>query len=228
MATILSELEPGGLQVDGVGAEKTGLMCISRRYSHHLCTIAAAALVLFAAPAATHAQSMGIGPRLSLVRGDLATDTPSSRLFGGTVRLRSSSFTALEVSMDYRTTRNESGTERVRETPMQASLLVMPFRSLLAPYALGGVGLYSRKVDLMGPENVILDSSLERRIGWHAGFGAELKLGRRAGVFLDYRYQFVTFSRNDDPDADSIIPGMERIKFSHQGSMWTSGVAFYF
>jgi len=193
-----------------------------------LFAIATTVVVLLGLPAVAHAQSMGIGPRLSLVRGDLATDTPSSRLFGGTVRMRSSSFTALELSMDYRTTRNELGTERVRETPMQASLLVMPFRSLLAPYALGGVGLYSRKVDLMGPENVILDSSLERRIGWHAGFGAELKLGRRAGVFLDYRYQFVKFSRNDDPEADSVIPGLERIKFSHQGSMWTSGVAFYF
>lgn len=144
------------------------------------------------------------------------------------MRMRSSSFTALELSMDYRVTRNEDRTERVRETPMQASLLLMPFRTLLAPYALGGVGLYSRKVDLMGPEDVILDSSLERRIGWHAGFGAELKLGRRAGVFVDYRYQFINFSRNEDPEADSIIPGLERVKFSHQGSMWTSGFAFYF
>jgi len=198
------------------------------RYPHPSAVVIALLLGLFAAPTVVSAQSMAIGPRLSLVRGDLATDTPSSRLFGGTVRMRSSSFTALELSMDYRTTHNEARTERVRETPMQASLLVMPFRSLLAPYALGGVGLYSRKVDLMGPEDVILDSSLERRIGWHAGFGAELKLGRRAGVFLDYRYQFINLRRNDDPEADSIIPGLERVKFSHQGSMWTSGVAFYF
>ncbi len=198
------------------------------RYPHPSAVGIALLLGLLAAPAVVSAQSVAIGPRLSLVRGDLATDTPSSRLFGGTMRMRSSSFTALELSMDYRVTHNEARTERVRETPMQASLLVMPFRSLLAPYALGGVGLYSSKVDLMGPENVILDSSLERRIGWHAGFGAELKLGRRAGVFLDYRYQFINFSRNDDPDADSIIPGLERVKFSHQGSMWTSGVAFYF
>ena len=198
------------------------------RYPHPSAVGIALLLGLLAAPAVVSAQSVAIGPRLSLVRGDLATDTPSSRLFGGTMRMRSSSFTALELSMDYRVTHNEARTERVRETPMQASLLVMPFQSLLAPYALGGVGLYSSKVDLMGPENVILDSSLERRIGWHAGFGAELKLGRRAGVFLDYRYQFINFSRNDDPEADSIIPGLERVKFSHQGSMWTSGVAFYF
>ncbi|MDA1305637.1 MAG: hypothetical protein O2917_00060 [Acidobacteria bacterium] len=182
MATILSELEPDGLQGDGVGAEKTCLRFIPMRYPHPSAVGIALLLGLLAAPAVVSAQSVAIGPRLSLVRGDLATDTPSSRLFGGTMRMRSSSFTALELSMDYRVTHNEARTERVRETPMQASLLVMPFQSLLAPYALGGVGLYSSKVDLMGPENVILDSSLERRIGWHAGFGAELKLGRRAGV----------------------------------------------
>lgn len=142
--------------------------------------------------------------------------------------MRSSSLTALELSMDYRTTRSEDRTERVRETPMQASLLLMPFRSVLAPYALGGIGVYSRKVDVLDPDDVVMESELSRKVGWHAGFGAELRLGRHAAVFADYRYQFVKFRKNDDPEADSLIPGLNRLKFSHQGSMWTGGFAFYF
>lgn len=185
-------------------------------------------LVVLAVPAIASAQSVGLGPRFSLVRGDLASGTPSTRLVGGTLRMRSSSLTALELSMDYRTTRSEDRTERVRETPMQASLLLMPFRSVLAPYALGGIGVYSRKVDVLDPDDVVMESELSRKVGWHAGFGAELRLGRHAAVFADYRYQFVKFRKNDDPEADSLIPGLNRLKFSHQGSMWTGGFAFYF
>jgi opacity protein-like surface antigen len=185
-------------------------------------------LILLLVPVSVAAQTVALGPRLSFVRGDLATDTPSSRLLGGTLRMRSSSFTALELSMDYRTTRNEEGTERVRETPMQASLLVMPIRSMLAPYGIAGVGLYSRKIDVIGPDDVVTDSSLTRRIGWHAGFGAELRLGRHAAIYADYRYQFVKFSKKEDEESTSIIPGLDRVAFSHQGSMWTSGFAFYF
>lgn len=191
------------------------------------------ALVWLAAPAVAVAQSVGVGPRLSLVRGDLATDTPSTRLLGGNVRMRSSSFTTLELSMDYRVTRSEDRTERVRETPMQASILVMPIRAVIAPYALGGVGLYSQKVDTLAPSvdgglQEVTDSTLARKIGWHAGFGAELRLSSRAAVFVDYRYQFVKFSRAEDPETGTSIPYVGRVNFSHQGSMWTSGVAFYF
>lgn len=184
-------------------------------------------------PTGAAAQSVGVGPRVSVVRGDLATDTPSTRLLGGNVRMRSSSFTTLELSMDYRVTRNEDRTERVRETPMQASILLMPIRAVIAPYALGGVGLYSQKVDTLGPSvdggpQEVLDSTLARKIGWHAGFGAELRLSSRAAVFVDYRYQFVKFARSEDPETGTNIPYVGRVNFSHQGSMWTSGVAFYF
>ena len=199
------------------------------RYQNVVLMLAVSVLV----PASVAAQSVGIGPRLSLVRGDLATETPSTRLLGGTVRMRSSSLTSLELSMDYRVTRNDARTERIRETPMQASLLIMPIRAALAPYALGGVGLYSQRVDTLGPfvsgaPQEVLDSTLSRKIGWHAGFGAELKLSRRAAVFVDYRYQFVKFTKTEDPATGTNIPYVDRVNFSHQGSMWTSGVAFYF
>lgn len=194
-------------------------------YSRLLVVFTVACVLL---PSVTAAQSVALGPRISFVRGDLASETPSTRLVGGTLRMRSSSFTALELSMDYRTTRSEDRTERVRETPMQASLLLMPFRAALAPYALGGIGVYSRKVDVLDLDDVVTESSLSRRVGWHAGFGAEVRLGRHAAVFADYRYQFVKFRKNDSPGDDSFIPGLNRLEFSHQGSMWTGGFAFYF
>lgn len=200
------------------------------RYRNVVLTLVLSLIV----PATAVAQnSVGIGPRLSLVRGDLSTDTPTTRLVGGTVRMRSSRLTSLELSMDYRVTRSDDRTERVRETPMQASVLIMPIRAAIAPYALGGVGLYSQKVDTLGPSvdggpQEVLDSELSRKIGWHAGFGAELKLSSRAAVFVDYRYQFVKFAKSEDPETGTNIPYVGRINFSHQGSMWTSGVAFYF
>lgn len=135
--------------------------------------------------------------------------------------------------MDYRVTRNDARTERTREMPMQASLLLMPIRAAIAPYALGGVGLYSQKVETLapavgdGPQEVV-GSTLARRIGWHAGFGAELRLSSRAALFVDYRYQFVRFAKSDDTGTGTSIPYVGRINFSHQGSMWTSGMAFYF
>ncbi len=179
-------------------------------------------------PTVAQAQAVALGPRFSFVRGDLATDTPSSRLFGGSIRMKSSAFTTLELSMDYRVTHSDDRTLRTRETPVQASLLVMPIRSVFAPYVLGGIGLYTQKTDLLGVADEVTDSSLTRRVGWHAGFGGELRLGRHAAVFADYRYQFVKFRRNEAPAGGSLIPGLDRVSFSHQGSMWTSGLAFYF
>lgn len=197
---------------------------VQQRLLQSVCV--AVGLVLVGSVPAT-AQSVALGPRFTHVRGDLTTGTPSSTLLGGTLRMRSSSLTALELSMDYRVTRNDEGTERVRETPLQASLLLMPFRSALSPYALGGIGVYSRKLDTLGLEGEVTDSSLTRRVGWHAGFGAEIRLGRHAAVYGDYRYQFVKFGKKE-PEGDSIIPGWNRVAFSHQGSMWTGGFAFYF
>jgi opacity protein-like surface antigen len=169
-------------------------------------------------PLPAEAQLVGVGPRFSFVRGDLATDTPSSRLMGGSVRLRSSARTSLELSMDYRITRSPDLARQTRETPVQASLLVMPFRTVLTPYALAGVGVYTQRTDVLGVEGDVTDTSLTRRVGWHAGFGGEFSLGRHAAVYADYRYRFVTLDRNAEG----------RVPFSHQGSMWTSGVAFYF
>jgi hypothetical protein len=72
------------------------------------------------------------------------------------------------------------------------------------------------------------------------GFGGDLHLGRRVVAYLDYRYRFVKFG--NDPGSLSSpsgsesavakllksVPGLGQLNVSHQGSMWTGGVAFVF
>jgi hypothetical protein len=175
-------------------------------------------------PSAASAQAFGIGPRLSWVRADLPSNTAAGRFVGGTLRMRYSKRAALELTMDYRSELNADLTLRTRETPVQGSLLLFPARGSFSPYVLGGFGVYSRTVDVMdGP--LVVSSESARKTGWHVGLGAELMLGRRAGFFVDYRYRFVKFGTREEESEPIGIPGL---KLSHQGSMWTSGIAFYF
>ena len=60
-------------------------------------------------------------------------------------------------------------------------------------------------------------------MGYHAGFGAELKVGGHAGVHADYRYTKLHFG---DTVADGGL--LDHFKPSYQGSMWTAGFTFYF
>lgn len=181
-----------------------------------------------------------------MVRGDLATNTPSTRFVGGTLRLNTSKMVGFEGSLDLRTTWDTARTQRLRETPLQGSLLIYPFRSVLSPYALGGMGVYTRTYEVLGAGGVIAQSAQERKTGMHLGFGGELRLAKHAVAYVDYRYRFVKFgdgtSSNGTTTASangttsnlamrallSTIPGMDLLKFSHQGSMWTGGVAFVF
>jgi len=202
-----------------------------RRITVSLAVLAA----LSAVPARGFAQSLGIGPRFSVVRGDLLTNTPSSRFVGGTLRLVTGPHTVLEASMDYRSYLNEAGTERVRERPIQGSLLLFPVRSAFSPYVGGGIGLYSQFHDTLGANGLVTSTTMEKKVGWHLGAGAEIRLARHAAFFADYRFRFVKFGAPDEPGSEpvtipgsSVIPGLKNVKLSHQGSMWTSGVAFYF
>lgn len=187
--------------------------------------------VLFAALAgystSASAQSFGIGPRLSFVKSELS-GKPATRFFGGTLRMRSSKHIATELALDYRTYAEVDDNQRVREIPLQGSLLIFPVRSTFSPYLLGGFGLYSQMTDDLGDTGTVITTTTERKTGWHLGLGAEIFLSRRAALFADYRYRFVKFGAETDPTrapGDSIIPGLN---ISHKGSMWTSGVAFYF
>lgn len=201
------------------------------------------ALAAAAVPRPADAQMLGIGPRFSMVRGDIATKTPSTRFYGGTLRLNTSKNVGFEGSLDFRTTLDVSKTQRLRETPLQGSLLIYPFRSILSPYALGGMGIYTRTYELLGTSGAISQSAQERKTGMHLGFGGELRMARHAVVYVDYRYRFVKFANGSSSTSTSTttstsslamsalfatIPGVNQLKFSHEGSMWTGGVAFVF
>lgn len=187
-----------------------------------------ASVLAWSNPAA--AQGFGIGPRMSIVRGDVSSGTPSTRFFGGTMRMSSSKHVVFEVAMDFRTQLSEDGVTRLRERPLQGSLLLFPARSAFSPYLLAGYGLYHQTTEtLSGPAGTASSSISERKTGAHLGFGAEAFLSRHTAFFLDYRYRFVKFG-TPDPGADPInIPIVSnKVQLSHTGSMITSGMAFYF
>ena len=199
-------------------------------------TFVAASLGIFLTltqPAA--AQTFGIGPRLSFVRGDLATGTPSQRFTGATMRLQTSRHIGIEVALDYKTTVNQDGTARLRELPLQGSLLLFLGRHTFSPYLLGGFGSYTQATDVKDGTGLYVNQTMTRKTGVHLGFGAELFLARHAAFFADYRYRFVKFGKDVETGDEqinipgsSLIPGLKSTKISHHGSMWTTGVAFYF
>ena len=196
----------------------------------------AAIAALSLLPSSLYAQDGGfaIGPRISFARGASDANVDAQRFTGGVVRLGGGK-TALELAIDYRSGVSGDLTERIKDFPIQASLLVFPVRARLAPYLLGGVGWYMQSVTAVVDEDDPgdIDSETTRRMGWHAGVGAELRLHRRFGLFGDYRYTFLNFGDNDDADANpsstpGLIPFAEQLRLSHEGSMWTWGATFYF
>jgi hypothetical protein len=197
---------------------------------------AAAALAGLLLPAAAAAQSISIGPHMSFVRPDAALDTPSDRYTGGTLRLKTSPRTAIEASIDWRSTTNEDASVRISDYPFQGSLLLYPLRGAIAPYVLGGVGWYSQRMEAMSGSEVLSQQTV-RRMGYHGGFGGELKLGRRASLFADYRYTFIRFG-DDETTLEGgagagpfAMPGfslLDNFRMSHEGSMWTGGLVVNF
>lgn len=203
-------------------------------------TVSALGLVLVAGalvcPAAAQAQGIAIGPRITFVRG---ADSPegSTRLTGGAVRLGSGK-AALEVAMDFRSGVTGDLTERIKSYPITGSLLVFPVRSKIAPYLLGGIGWYTQHVERLGP---VLEDQTTRKMGYHAGFGGELRLHKHFGFYGDYRYTHIRFGDQEStvppgaadqrPTTSSLpgwIPFGDRLKMSHQGSMFAWGANFYF
>jgi hypothetical protein len=184
---------------------------------------------LAALPSTASAQTFGIGPRLSFVRGDLADDIPATRFTGGFLRLHSSPHVAIEAALDFRAETSEDETTRLRQTPFQGSLLLYIVNSTLSPYLLGGIGIYTELHDTLGPDGTVLSTVSDRETGWHFGFGAELKFARHVSGYADYRYRFVRFGDPDDEGNEAIgLPGLKNLGITHRGSMWTAGLAFYF
>ena len=193
----------------------------------------AAALALCLAPAIVSAQGFGIGPRVTFVRGSADSPDGSQRFIGGMLRL-GGGHTALEVAMDYRSEVTGTVTERVKSYPIQGSLLLYPIRARVAPYVLAGLGWYSQRVTRFEAPtgNYIVDDTTTRKMGFHAGFGAEVRAARHLGLYGDYRYTHISFGGDDEGGGAQLLPGWipggERLKLSHQGSMFTWGAVFYF
>jgi hypothetical protein len=192
----------------------------------------AAVLALAAAQPANAQSGFSIGPRLTFIRG--AEDSPdgTQRFSGAAMRLGGGR-TALEVAMDFRSGLSGDLTERIRDYPIQVSLLVFPVRARLAPYLLGGLGWYTQNVERLSPGPIVVEQETTRKMGYHAGFGGELRLHRRIGIYGDYRYTMIHFG-DDDVDAGTSspfpgwIPFAERLKLSHEGSMFAWGATIYF
>lgn len=183
------------------------------------------------APASAQGQALGFGPRFSFVRGDLTAET-STRYSGAFLRMRASDRTSIELALDYRSVINDDLTERIKDYPIQGSILLYPVRATVSPYVLGGIGWYSQRVDALASDTV-LTSKTTRKVGYHAGIGGEFRVGSRAAVHADYRYTFINFGSDQSSTPGAIpIPGLgdlqKRLKLSHQGSMWTTGVSVYF
>jgi hypothetical protein len=178
-------------------------------------------------PAGSAAQGIGVGPRMSFVRGDQPGDDDSTRFFGGILRVGLSKRLALEGALDFNTTEAADGLSRIKERPLQASMLLFPVRSTLAPYILLGYGWYSRTVETLDPTGEEAEDLSSKRTGMHIGAGAELMLGRHAAITLDYRYRFVSFGSPVDGETPVDLPIIGG-RLSHRGSMWASGLVLYF
>jgi hypothetical protein len=190
-----------------------------------LLTVAVGISCVLGVPALGQAQGIGIGPRITFVRGGDGSPDGAQRFSGGALRLGSGR-AALEIAMDFRSDSNSDLTERIKDYPIQTSLLIYPVRSKLAPYLLGGVGWYSQRVETLGP---VVSAETTRKMGYHAGFGGELRVHRHVGLYGDYRYTFIRFGEDDaEPVLPSFVPFGQRLKLAHEGSAFTWGASFYF
>ena len=179
------------------------------------------AAALFASPSIASAQGLGAGARMTWLTADSDADVDSVRFTGGQIRLLSNRW-GLEVSMDRHSEESELLNQKVTETPIQASLLLLMGSGKFSPFLLGGRGWYRRKVELLegGDEPDVQTTES----GWHAGGGLEIRPGRHFGIHGDYRYTFLDFGDDEDDDEGLIgdlLPG-------HRGSMWTLGATIYF
>jgi opacity protein-like surface antigen len=182
---------------------------------------ALAGAVLLVASIPASAQGFGLGGRLAFVKADTEGDDDSRRFFGGHMRLTGDR-AGLEVSIDRRTEEFDALDQRVKETPIQASLLLFLARGSFKPYLLGGPGWYRTRVEPIDDSDTGITT---KEFGWHGGFGAEIRGGRHFGIHADYRYTFLDFNDDDDGDDDGLIGGLLP---SHKGSMWTVGATVYF
>ena len=160
-------------------------------------TLLSLAGLLGATPVA--AQGFGVGARMAWIRSDVALDEDSVRFIGGQIRMGLSQRMGVELSIDRHSESFELLNQKVKETPIQASLLLKLAGGGFQPYLLGGPGWYKRSVSpIEGPADDLDVSTTE--FGWHAGGGVEVRAGRHFGIHADYRYTFLDFNDDDDEE----------------------------
>ena len=211
--------------------------------------LAGVALALVAGVAGSaEAQTFGIGARMVSVSGPESpalddSDSSRTRLWGGYVRFHPIGSLGIEASLDYQSTTNAAETARIRNTPLQISALLLPVKKTFAPYVLGGIAWYKHKVDALD-RGVTTATVSSTDFGYHTGVGAQVKFGRHAAVFVDYRYVWVDANGIDGitgalKSAVSVTnvvglltsladDGSEESSISRGGSMWTRGLTIYF
>jgi opacity protein-like surface antigen len=177
--------------------------------------------LLAAAPAAAQ---FGVGARLAWVKANSRLDDDAVRVVGGQIRLGLSPRIGVEVSLDSHSEDLELLNQKVKERPIQMSLLLKLATGPVQPYLLGGPGWYKRSVEPL--EGTLLDDVSTTEFGWHAGGGLEVLAGKHFGLHGDYRYTFLNFGDEDDRVIG--LPGVGGLLPRHRGSMWTLGATVYF
>jgi hypothetical protein len=207
--------------------------------------------VLVGAAGGAQAQVFGLGARMVSVSGPespAVEDNSSSRtrFAGGYLRLHPTKGIGIEVAMDYQQSTNDAETARVRNMPLQISGMLIPVKKTFAPYVLGGIGWYKHRVEALDNGNAVA-TAYATDFGYHTGVGAQIKFGKHAAIYVDYRYVWVDANGvdgftgllksaasltsaigmvaaiADNDESNDPTAGIDR-----SGSMWTGGLTIYF
>jgi opacity protein-like surface antigen len=138
--------------------------------------------------------------------------------FGGVqARLHFAQMFAAEAAITFHSNHYENGDVVVTQYPLQltAFLYIIP-EGQIRPYILGGVGWYYTRIDYRGSFALVNKDRTEHIFGEHLGAGAELMLGPRASLDVDFRYIFL------NPTTDQVI------RRSYNYWQATFGVNVYF
>lgn len=113
----------------------------------------------------------------------------------------------------------------VRTVPITVSgKLYLPIAPMITPYGLLGAGWYHQVFDFSPDlEAQGIRDHDETTFGWHVGFGANLNLQPRFGVYADARWIFLDPNRTVDSQTTDQIKNFDFNSVNVQG-----GVNFFF
>jgi opacity protein-like surface antigen len=154
-----------------------------------------ALVILGGAATSARAQLFGVGVRMASVSGPESpavegTDSSRLRFWGGYARVHLVGSLGFEFAMDYQSETNDAETAKIRNTPIQVSALLLNPNKSFAPYLLGGLGWYRHKIEALDNGKTVATANVTD-FGYHLGGGLQLKFGRHAAIFADYRYVWV-------------------------------------